>query len=478
MKKITSKKKIFTAISLLLFLNTAYGKDWVYTVRSGDTLWGLCIEYTDHKNCWQKIGPYNKVKYPKALAPGTRINFPTEWLKNAPAKAEIIFIQGKVFVLKNQTSQSVGTSGFGIINTTSATEQTNKKRIAKVGDKLDINTHIETLDNSSATLKFADESILSLEENSTLKLDVLSRYKSSGMVDTRVNLRYGAAKTKVPKRTPASHFSVSTPSAIAAVRGTNFRVMSTDGDTPFTLSEVYEGAVGIGTPNKLNVARTEILVNQGFGLRADKGKTLSIPLPLSPAPKFKKTPEVQTFPIAINWNSQDKVEKYRVDILNDNKRDMLIRSLFTQDTFTEIANLNTGCYRIRVSAYDTNNLQGYAKEKRICATPALQIPTLNNKIKKDKNTLLVSWSLVEGAKSYRLEASHSKNFNAILLSQETSNTSLHIPLPANKKIYFRVMAIGEYNTVNTASNTAYWQPSNSVWWVLGSIGTILLIIAL
>lgn len=452
----------FLMLLLVLISPHSYSKDWMYTVRKGDTLWSLCLKYTQKKDCWLTVGPYNSVKYPKTLAPGTRIAFPTEWLKNIPESAEIIYLRGQVDI------SDVANAGKPTPTLQAATI-----RAAKVGDLLQINTHVKTHENSSATLKFADGSVLSLDEQSEITLDILSRYKDSGMVDTRLNLIRGAAKTKVPKRTPPSKFSISTPSAIAAVRGTDFRVVSMSGETPYTLSEVYHGAVGIGADKN-----EEVLVNKGFGIKAEKGKKVRPPLPLLEAPQFKDLQETQIIPITLNWRSVENSDKYRIELLQDSENDKLVRSIFTDKKKLVISELEEGCYRVRISAYDINTLQGLSDEKKVCAARPLEAPILNSEIKHDEGKLSISWAPVEGAQSYRVEAFYDQNFKTLALTQDTQNTTLDVELVKKKRLYFRVKAIGMYDTENQSSNTASWKPPSTIWSAVVGISLIVLVVLL
>ncbi|WNO08291.1 FecR domain-containing protein [Teredinibacter sp. KSP-S5-2] len=446
------RTRLLLVLPFLLHAQFSLANDWVYTVRQGDTLWDLCLEYTLKKDCWLKIGPYNQVKYPKTLAPGTRIAFPADWLKNAPAKAEIIFALGDVQIAMEEAS-----------------------RAAQKGDLLGINSRIETGIESSTTIQFADGSVLTLEENSVLTLDLLSRYGNSGMVDTRLNLLQGAAKTRVPKKTPPTKLRISTPSAIAAVRGTDFRVISANNNgTPYTLSEVYDGAVGVGAEQNTN----EVKVNKGFGLRADKDKEISQPLPLLPAPQLQPTPATQLLPIELQWEKVKGAEKYRIEVLQDAEYDMQVDSLFTEQKQVTISELANGCYRFRVSPYDQHGLQGLAQETKTCVANPIGSPVLSEDIKQDNNNLLISWSPVDNAKRYRIEISRNKSFNDIVATEETTSTEYSYFPETKKKLYFRVIAIGEYNTENTASNTVRWQGSRFEWRPLVGLSIVLWILVL
>ena len=75
-------------------------------------------------------------------------------------------------------------------------------------------------------MQFADQSELQVLPNSEVVLDKLSHHKHTGMVDTRIRLNSGSVNTRVEKQGPDSHYEISTPAAITAVRGTAFRLSS------------------------------------------------------------------------------------------------------------------------------------------------------------------------------------------------------------------------------------------------------------
>ena len=364
--------KLYTfAFLALSFMYSAQSsaEDWVYTVRAGDTLWGLCIEYTTVQNCWQKIGAYNNVEYPRSLAPGTRIKFPVAWLKNQPAAVELVYIHGSVSVL----------SQFGSADPVA--------RAGVTGETLSMGAVVVTGENSSATLKFADGAILVLESDSKVVLDSLSQNGEAGMVDSKIRLLQGSSSAKVPVREPRSRFSITSPSAVAAVRGTDFRVTTLGSESPVMRGSVYEGSiVVVGHGDDAAVP-----VETGFGVMAEQGKPVGQPLELLSEPTFTTAPDAQFYPLKIDWGNIDGAEHYVVEVLADSSDAKLIQLHKSEDSEVIVPMDEPACYRIRVSGVDKKLFKGMPGEIKLCGQPRPEEPPVQ---KKDRTKEVMAFLIV------------------------------------------------------------------------------------
>ena len=417
-------------VFLLATLN-AYGEDWVYTVKPGDTLWHLCLKFTVNKKCWLQVGPYNNVAYPPSLAPGTRIRFPVAWLKAQPLAAKLVFVSGVVQI-----------------------EQPNTPiKVAKVGDELTIGTIVTALAKSTATLQFADGATLVLEPESQVEMDRLSHHETTGMVDTRVNLNSGAIKTHVPKRDPHSQFEVNTPSAIAAVRGTEFRV-SVDNKT--TRNEVYESAIEVS-----NSAQTEtIKIPTRFGLKVDAGTALGKPVALLNPVTWSDDATQVTSDYVVRWKSTRGAKGYKTEFFTINNSEELF---FTESTITSelpIAKVDTpiapNCFYVRVSAVSAEGLQGMPATKQLCV--AAQLPAVTQ-LKFKRKTL--SWQPLARAQTYRIEASKTPSFTEPLVLHTTDASSWPVP-KQYQGFYLRVTALDAKGDAGVASKPVNGQSRNAL----------------
>jgi len=509
------KFSIFPLIILLLMsiAKQATAADWLYTMRPGDTIWTLCRQYTKEPNCWQKLGPLNNIGRDRAIAPGTRIRIPASWLKVPAASATITHVKGEVMHQGADGSESPATKG----------------------GKLTIGSTLVT-DDGSASVEFADGSSLILESNSHLELDSLSSFELNGMVDSTLRLNRGTIKTRVVKREPKSLFRTITPSAIAAVRGTEYRVSvspeisaSQEGSnqTPAgqtvkteheattkqtTRVEVYTGLVDVGAE------KVTYPVPAAFGLLAKQGEPPQAPVKLLNAPVFApfETQQTRAFdpvskavaPIIIRWQNLSNATGYQLNVLaahalqsdpenskgsnaeNSQTSEQLIKSYRSSDNELNLSALSVGCYQLSLRAIDTLGLHGMAANKRLCLNQQISAPLaviaptpLSDKSASDKQpateqTVKINWDKVGDAINYRIQVANDAGFQKIVSSIETSELS-HVVAQQSTPLFVRVQALGALGNHSNFSQTSTVQAKEieeeqSYWLALVPIGLFLL----
>ncbi|GAB1264499.1 FecR family protein [Aurantivibrio infirmus] len=429
-------KILFVYSFLILLPMISQAQDWLYAVRPGDTLWDLCLEYTNRASCWQEIGRANNVQYERQIPPGTVIKFPIEWLKTVPDPVTITFFRGVVNYRKFSSPEL---------------------SVAVAGDKLTIGTIIIVGEESSATLRFADGSILILEENSELELNALSANGATGMVDSRLRLKKGSATTRVPEReTNKIRFQIETPGAVAAVRGTNFRVSAKidDDNVEVLQSEVIEGAVDVAS------SVDNQLVNRGFGIIVNRDQPAPPPIQLLSAPEWKDTLDIQMVNLRSEWLAVEGAITYKLDLLSDTESADLIDSHILTTTNFEWSNLREQCYRISVSAIDRQTLHGLPAIKRVCIEALFAGPDVNDKIKMvDDKILRMSWQKVDRAESYEIELATDAEFKNVVTMLETSSTTVDIPVSEKSKYFARVRGVNSAGARSLPGKVGEWSPS-------------------
>jgi hypothetical protein len=378
---------------------------------------------------------------------------PATWLKVPAASATIAFTQGEV------KYQHLGET----------------ETVAKVGVKLPIGSQLTT-EQGTVTIVFADGSSMILEPGSHLELDTLSNFELNGMVDSTVRLKRGTVKTRVIKRVPRSQFRTITPSAVASVRGTEYRVnviaeLSTEKQN--TLIEVYEGLVDVGAERKTYP------VPASFGIVTLQGQAPNPPVRLLDGPLFMPFNEQQTLlplnpsmkilptskhaPIMIAWQAMDSVSHYQFNILTDLNKDeqaeQLLQSYNVNDTKVSLTTLATGCYQLSLRAIDTLGLHGLATRKRLCLTEQLNPPTFNTPSEIGKQ-ITITWDEVKDALTYHIEASESADFSTLIQSSEVSDTSYN--LAHETALFFRIQAIDKNGSASNFSPPLHWQPKKAI----------------
>lgn len=431
-------KVMFFFVLLAIQPLPSLAQDWLYAVRPGDTLWDLCLTYTTRPNCWQTIGEANNVEYARRIPPGTIIKFPIDWLKIIPEPVTITFFRGQVH-FRSTANQDL--------------------QKPSVGEKLAIGTMVVVGENSAATLKFADGSILILDENSELELNALSANGAKGMVDSRLRLKKGSATTRVPEReNNRIRFQIETPGAVAAVRGTNFRVSAKldENNVEVTQSEVIDGAVDLAT------SVDNQLVNRGFGIIVNRDQEVPTPVELLPAPEWKNTPDIQMVDLQSEWQEIEGASEYKVELLSDSENSDLIESHMVNTTNYVWGNVTEQCYKISVRAIDSQTLQGLPTIKRVCVEALFAGPDLDSKLKMtDDQTLQLSWQGIDRASTYEVELATDAEFTQIVSTLETAATTVDIPVAKNTKYFARVRGINSAGARSNPGNVG--ELSQSQW---------------
>ena len=327
------------SLSLSVFADEEY---WEYTFRPGDTIWSIAKQHTTSVNNWSTIQQLNKIAMgpDRQILPGTRIKIPVSMLRQQPVPALVIAANGDVKLQRANGD----------------TEQ------AVVGSKLYSGDRIITSVRQNLRLQFADKSELQILPDSEVVMDKLGYHKNTGMVDTRMRLNRGRVNSWVEKLRPDSHFQIKTPSAITAVRGTQYRVTS-DAAGQISRTEVTEGVVGVSVGNETRE------VEQGFGLVAEKGKPLSDPVKLLLAPEINNNLSTAPFSLEVTWNAVQGARTYSYQLATDSGFNQIIYSASTTDPRILYNKLAAGPVFLRVRGIDSYQLQGLESVRRFEIKP-------------------------------------------------------------------------------------------------------------
>ena len=397
---------------------------WLYSVRPGDTLWALCRKYTSIDRCWIKLGEINNVIYPRQLPPGFVVEFPLSWLKEPPVNAKVLSVTGSVSLVVD-----------------------GQERGLSAGDALSIGQSI-IANQGYASIQFGDGAIMVVEPGTVLHLDTLSSFDGQGVVDSRLRLVRGSIRTRVPEQEPKSKFRVSTPAAVAAVRGTEFRVSTAiEENKPSMRGEVFDGTVSIAS--EINNKDIE----KGYGIKVAQGEPVSEPVRLLAAP-IVEDQSFSRFPAAFQWSAVLGAARYQLDVLDDEESESLVAQHAVLSPEAMLQQLELGCYTARVRAVDADQLQGMPGRARLCITDTLDAPVLSaREFEDDDGRFYIKWSGDERAVAYRVQVSRTADFDKIQeLLIETNK--LEVPSGYLQGDYIRVIAIGESGEASDPSESS------------------------
>jgi len=387
---------------LLLCLSplSAAAQDWIYTTRPGDTLWDISKKHLKSVTYWSRLQRHNSINTAKRMAPGTRLLIPIAWLKRAPAPATVLSASGDV----SYVSAKDGT----------ITKLGNDKKTLLVGDKL------LTGQDGSVTIEFADGSTLLLQKQSELILDTLSAYGSNGMLDTQIRLQRGRLETSVnPKKRPSSRYKITTPAAVAAVRGTTFRVGYESKDSTM-LSEVVNGNIGVEATGVIQV------IPKGYGTVAEEGSPPIPPKALLAAPDIAKLPgKILHLPYTMTWPALAQAAAYRIQVSPIQSSPVLIvDERINQPQYT-LDQLKSGQYQLIIRGIDNINLEGFnARHSFEISTdfPTVKLLAPHNTTPVYNGKVNFKWNKPGKVTRFHLQVSPDKTFESISIDKITKGT--------------------------------------------------------
>ena len=267
-----------------------------YVTQRGDTLYTVSDRYLQSPADWTRVARLNTVHTPKALQPGTVLKLPVTRLRKEPLRAHVIAEHGPV------ERAARGSAAFTALPADIDLAE---------GDK------VRTGDGGFVTLELADGTHMSLPPNSQIDLSTLRRTVLTGTLDREIDLRRGAVDSDVTHmKQQDDRFQVRSPSVVAGVRGTSFRVGYDAGSQPATRVEVLDGTVGVNAQRTAVAGAT--LVHANFGSVTEGSGEVGAPVELLAAPALVKPAKVQDEPqVAFDLVPLDGARSYHVALAHD-----------------------------------------------------------------------------------------------------------------------------------------------------------------
>jgi len=441
---LTSVVSSLLLILTLLSPTFSAAEEWTYTTRPNDTIWDISKKYLKSVTYWKRLQAHNAVDKARRLSPGTKLRIPLEWLKVQAAPALVLSVTGQVNL---QTSNN---KTLKVLTT---------KQLVNIGDT------VITGENGSALIQFADNSSLLVLKNSRVVFNTLSVYGQSGMVDTQIRLQQGRVETAVkPLRGSISRYEITTPAAVAAVRGTAFRVAYEE--TQETMAnEVVKGSINVAAQG------TEQPVNKGFGSITEKGKTPQPPVKLLDKPTLSNLPnKIRHLPFNFSWPALDGAVKYRIQISSAEQADALSLESVQADNHYNLKQLNDGDYILRIRGVDANKLEGFNAEHKFTLNtdfPVVSLIQPADRAETSGDKIAFKWSKEKNVSQYRLQISTNIEFTNIVVDELIKDNHFSMPEKLSENTYFwRVIAIDELGNSGKPSETTSFIVSDNPYEVL------------
>lgn len=404
----------------VLFIAPASAEEtmWRYTVRPGDNLITLGKRHLINADDWTVLQRINRVQDPYRLPIGSVLRMPLALVKQTAANAEVIFVSGQAHWQQSATHWAP----------------------LQIGKQLGPGAVIVTKENSKVVIQFADGSTTNVVSNSTLSLDALSLYSGGAMVDTKLRLQKGQIETNAnPEHIQGNKMQVITPSAIAAVRGTTFRVTA---DEAVTTQETLDGRVG------LNAANQEVMVNQGFGSKAEQGKQPIPPVVLLPAVDTSSfNAQHAALPVTFEVPPMKGAERWVAKVATDAGFNQLVAEGEFNTNQLAFADVPDGQLYLNLRAKDSEGIVGYEAVYAFNVNarpfqPEIVSPTADAVVREAQPTL--QWQTVADAQQYTVEVASDATFNQLIEAKQIDGLSIQLDKPLTPgQYYWRVISLAK-----------------------------------
>jgi hypothetical protein len=389
---------LFTIAALLMLTRAgaARADGFSYTVQSGDSISSISNRFLEYPAYYWKVQQFNKIVNDRALRPGSTLVIPAALMRREPANAKAIAVNGVAALRGSAAPNSL-----------------------QAGDPVQPGATIATGRGGSVVLELADGSILRIPQQTEVQLQSsLKSYDGSGYINM-LRLIGGRVETQVKKLGGTSRFEISTPTAAAGVRGTDFRV-SYDVTSQRTRSEVLEGGVAFsGAAASGNDKASTVMLAAGTGSIAGRDGKPTTPSALLGAPEFAALdPALQERPVVrFPLKTAAGATQYRAQVGTDVKMDKIITENVFDSAEVKFAELPDGDYVLRVRAIDSSGLEGLNrlqafKLKARPEPPLAQTPAPNGKARGE--SAMFVWGESTEGNTYRFQLARDAAFRDIV----------------------------------------------------------------
>ncbi|MDV2162842.1 FecR family protein [Burkholderia pseudomallei] len=367
-----------------------------YTTRSGDTLYDVSARYLQGTDDWPLVAQLNDVPVPKHLQPGVVLKLPAARLRKERLSARVIAAHGTV------ESAGRGSAQFAPVAVDATLTE---------GDRL------RTGSNAFVTLELSDGTHLSLPPDSQIDLATLRRTVLTGTLERVIDLRRGSVDSEVTHlKKKDDRFQIRSPSVVAGVRGTRFRVNYDKDGRASTTVEVLDGTVGVAPRGP---RPPDTLVHANFGNVTSASGVVGSPIALLDAPQLANPAKIQDDPqVAFDLVPLGGAQSYHVQIARDAGLYDLFKEVQVPAPRATFADVPDGTYFVRIAAIDSHGLEGqpriYAFERRRFGVDASAAPA--------DGGYAFRWSTTQdgaaaGATRFRFVLSRSKDLSNPIVDQ-------------------------------------------------------------
>ena len=382
-------------------------------VQEGETLRSIARRELGKSGLSTMLATFNGMGESDKLSAGQQIRIPL-FTPIEKQFATVIFVKGSV--LKNNVA-------------------------VKRDDKVFLDELLITGDDGFASLLFASGSVINLQPKTHAILERINCLESDDSCLIVLDSAQGEVSSDVKRRDgQPTEFTIKTPYASAAVRGTEFEM---NAQSSKVLVGVTEGEV------LLQAGVNDVPLDQGFGSIAEENKPPTGPIALLPAPVYRFIPTRAATGDRITWWALSDVENYLVNLSSDENGSQVVANFQRDDGTLAIDNIAAGEYFMSVRGVDGNGLKGMKSPTKITVAAIDEsIEPVDTAISRQGNEFLVQVvNPSEDAPGYEIQISTTNDF-IDPLSVDIANAGEAIFRLESDKIFARARVLVEPERVS------------------------------
>ena len=383
-----------------------------HVVLQGETLQSIARDEFGTTGLWRHIAEHNQLDANSVLQIGQVIDIP-RLVKREREFASVIFVKGQVDI----TPASSGTT-----------------RPMEKTDKIRINDIITTYKSGFVSIQFLSGSVVNIQPATSVQLTKLRCLADDDDCLITLDARKGALSSDVKKKTSQeTRFTITTPYASAAVRGTRFDVEATPENI---LVGVTEGAVDIEAQEVSNP------LDIGFGIVTAAGQVPGQPIELTGPPTFRGVAARFTNGDKLSWWKVADSSNYIVTLSSDAGSQNIVSQRRQPSQVFEVTDLDDGEYFVNVRPVDSNGLKGFGTSQKlniVSIDDSITGVALN--LEKQGSDLLVSVTeKIESAEGYEFQLSPDPNFDDVI-SVDIGQSGSAIFRSPEEELFLRARAL-------------------------------------
>ncbi|MCX7965017.1 MAG: FecR domain-containing protein, partial [Syntrophorhabdaceae bacterium] len=390
-----------------------------YTVVKKDCLIKIGERILENPKSWREVAKINRLKDPYIIQPDQRLLIPVRLLKGSPMDGTVTFIKGEVILQR-------ATAGEWIK--------------LKHGDSIKQGDTIKTEAHSTLEITFEDKSVLFMRPDTLLTVNT-SEKKGIFAIINRVNLKSGKAISNIKKATGTeSRYEITTPSATASVRGTDFRI-SVD-EFLSTRAEVLDGKIMVIALGK----GVEVKGGEGTVIKKDTPPISPVRL-LEPPVLLDIKSIYKDIPLVFKFKSPEGTKSIRATLTRDEEgKDIIQEAIIKPEEPFSIIGLEDGSYYLISYAIDALGLEGHKSSPVSIKYRANPLPPFIQI--KDEDIEIIGkstdfkWLSVKDAVKYHIQIAKDVEFRNIVVEvKEHISTSFNTGNLDYGDYYFRVCSV-------------------------------------